>query len=151
MKGKPPLTRRHKYERLQRAKKWMGSITEWLKVIFSDEKKLNLDGPDDFHSYWHDLRREERYSKRQSGGGSVMVWGAVGRKGTLELVVIANTIKSQDSVNLLTANLKRQASRKSYRNYIFQQDCASIHTAAIVKKWLQTNKITVLDRLKVQT
>ena len=74
-----------------------------------------------------------------------MVWRAVGRKGTLELVVIENTIKSQDYVELLTANLKRQASRKSCRNYIFQQDCASIHTAAIVKKWFETNKITVSD------
>ncbi|KAG3071816.1 hypothetical protein PC122_g15510 [Phytophthora cactorum] len=46
----------------------------WDSIIFSDEKKLNLDGPDGFQNYWRDLRRLPRRTKRrQAGGGSVMV------------------------------------------------------------------------------
>jgi len=43
-------------------------------VIFSDEKKFNLDGPDGCDSYWHDLRKEHLVKPRRNfGGGSVMV------------------------------------------------------------------------------
>jgi len=47
----------------------------WNSIIFSDEKKFNLDGPDGYQYYWRDLRKEkETYFTRHSGGGSVMVW-----------------------------------------------------------------------------
>ena len=46
-------------------------------MVFSDEKRFNLDGPDGFSTYWHDLRKEEVVlSRRQNGGGGIMVWGA---------------------------------------------------------------------------
>jgi len=50
----------------------MGS--KWETILFSDEKKFNLDGPGGFKYYRHDLRKEPKYySKRVSGDGSVMV------------------------------------------------------------------------------
>ena len=53
------------------------SDEKWRNVIFSDEKKFNLDGPDGCQSYWYQMRKDEQiFSKRPFGGGSLMIWGA---------------------------------------------------------------------------
>nr|CCA25872.1 protein Y6B3B.8 putative [Albugo laibachii Nc14] len=58
----------------------------WDRVVFSDEEKFNLDGPDGFKYYWRDLRKEEDIlSRRQSGGGSVMIWAAFSTCGQSEI------------------------------------------------------------------
>lgn len=66
----------HKEQRLQWSfDREMYTKLEWCSVIFSDEKKLNLDGTDGNALYWRDLRFDERMlSKRKHGGGFVMVW-----------------------------------------------------------------------------
>ena len=75
----PCLTPKHKEERVKWAKDYSHWRTRWRRVIFSDEKKFNLDGPDGFAHYWHDLRKKPLYfSKRQQGGGSVTIWAAIG-------------------------------------------------------------------------
>ncbi|ETW02792.1 hypothetical protein H310_05281 [Aphanomyces invadans] len=51
-----------------------GSAVE-TEIIWSDEKKFNLDGPDGFQYYWEDLRKEPAsFFTRANNGGGVMVW-----------------------------------------------------------------------------
>ena len=70
----PWMTKDHMVRRVMFAEKHLEFSLDWSSVIFSDEKKFNLDGPDGIQCYWRDLRKEPQYfQKRQSGGGSVMV------------------------------------------------------------------------------
>ncbi len=72
------MTFRHYEERRKWSRDQVQRAGTYKNVIFSDEKKFNLDGPDGFAYYQHDLRKEESYfSKRQNGGGGMIIWGSV--------------------------------------------------------------------------
>ena len=89
-KTTPALIAKHKKMHIDWVKRKVTWTKEkWETAVFSDEQKFNLDGPDGFQSYWHDLRKENQlFSKRPFGGGSVMVWGAFTASGKADLIVM---------------------------------------------------------------
>ena len=66
---RPRLTIKHKEKPLKYARQYQTmSAKEWRKVVFSNEKKFNLNGPNGFLNYW--LAKnfpKENYSRRLSG------------------------------------------------------------------------------------
>ncbi|CAD6185418.1 unnamed protein product [Caenorhabditis auriculariae] len=128
MKAAPCLQQSHKNERLQFARSNMA--TDWNKILFSDEKKFNLDGPDGYAHYWRDLRKDPMYfSKRNFGGGSLMVWAAFCGNGTVALSFIGTRTNSQDYQQLLAQHLLPYLRRRRRVNMIYQQDNASVHAS----------------------
>ena len=118
------LTKAHKIKRVEWA---MAKITwnaeKWANTVFSGEKKFNLDGPDGLQFYWHDIRKDEQiYSTRQSGGGSVMVWGAFSAKGKTELAILDGNQDSGDYVYTLSEYLLPFIDLQHGRDCVFQQD-----------------------------
>ncbi|GBL88489.1 Transposable element Tc3 transposase [Araneus ventricosus] len=84
-----PLSKLHISKRLKWARNHIPYGDKWMAVLFSDDKKWNLDGPEWNIKYWHDLRKEPRsFFSRQSGGGSVMVWAAFGFNGQVCLAFL---------------------------------------------------------------
>ena len=145
MQKKPPLTKRHQQQRLNFAQEKMSWVNEWKSVIFSDEKKFNLDGPDGFSYYFHDLRKEERiFSKRQSGGGSVMIWAAIGYKNKGNIVFLSGKVTSEKYKEVLEGQ-KDSFLLMGGSKYIFQQDNAPVHTAKKLKEWLKTAKMRTME------
>ena len=58
----------------RRGLKCMIWTTEWISVIFSYEKKFNLDDPNGFQYYWHCFKQKEQYySTSQEREGNLMV------------------------------------------------------------------------------
>ena len=106
----------------------------WSNVIFSDEKKFNLDGPNESQYYWHDLRMEDQiFSKRLFGGWPLMIWGAFSINGKASLVKMKGRQNGQKYTEVHP------------QHRIFQQDNAVIHTGKLASKWLQDNFIGTLS------
>lgn len=146
IKRKPALKKFHISERLTFARQKMQWKTEWFKVIFSDEKKFNLDGPDGFSFYFHDLRKNELIlSRRRRDLGSVMVWGAVSYKGAIDLVFLKGRQNSQKYIELLEKEKTNFIKVTGGSNFIFQHDNASIHSSAAVRSWFKNHNINVLE------
>lgn len=146
MLRKPALKEHHKKARMSFAEKHVSWTSQWNDVVFSDEKKFNLDGPDGYSYYFHDIRKEElELMSRQHGGGSVMVWGAITSNGPIELVILNGRQSSNDYLELLKEQKDKMAHKLGRHPFIFQQDNASIHTAKVVKSWFRDENLQVLD------
>jgi transposase len=139
----PNLSKRHKEER----KKWASEMAmfdneDWSKVIFSDEKKWNLDGPDGMRYQWVDTRHPIPTNlRRHSGGGGVMIWAAFceGKKSGLKF--LDGRQGSADYVSTLESHLIPFI---DVENEIFQQDNAPIHTSGVTMEWFRSKNINVM-------
>ena len=143
LKKCPPLTNDHKERRLAFARNHVQWTENWRQVLFSDEKKFNLDGPDGFAYYFHDLRKEEKcFSKRQMGGGSVMVWAGVGFDKKTDIVFISGRMNSVTYLEMIKDQIRKF---RTEQPFTFQQDNAPIHTAKIVKEFFKSEKVDLLE------
>ena len=81
----------------------------WRKVVSSDEKKFNLDGPNGFQKHCRAKKfLEKNYSTRRSEGGSLMIWGAFSSSGKLKLKFVRGQQKGADYMNMLNDFSLRQ-------------------------------------------
>lgn len=145
----PWLTEQHKKRRLEWAQKYVRyTDNQWRETIFSDEKKLNLDGPDGMSFYWHDLRKDKRIRlSRQAGGGSLMMWAAFSYYGRSKVAILSGKQKAEDYCETLEQYLHPMMNIHVQNNHsvLFQQDNAPIHTAHVTCDWLRFNFIRVMD------
>ncbi len=144
-KRSPPLTKLHKDLRLNWGKDHMTWNEEWRKVVWSDEKKFNLDGPDGFSYYWHDLRKEEEiFSCRVQGGGSVMIWASFGWGGKSSICFVDGRMNSNGYREVLKNHLVDIGNSIGGSDWIFQQDNAPVHRAKVNISWFKSQNIKVL-------
>lgn len=142
----PPLSSKHKECRLNFARYTMSWSEQWKNIIFSDEKKFNLDGPDGNSHYWHDLKNPNAPKmSRNFGGGSIMVWGGFSYYGKLQLCFLSSKMNSQLYVEMLECVLINYLEENMDKNMTFQQDNASIHVSRVAKSFFSSASIPLLD------
>lgn len=112
---------------------------------FFRREKFNLDDPDGYKCYLHELRQEGKtYFSVHSGGGSVMLWGGISAAGKMEFAMIPGPI-NKDFYMVLVENYML-----SYEycipgdSYLFMQDIAAPHSAHVVRDWFIETGTTVL-------
>lgn len=142
----PRLLPRHKNARLRFAEKHRFWDDEWSTVVFSDEKKFNLDGPDGSGNCWQDKRKKKpTRESRNFGGGTVMVWAGISQAAKTPICFISTKMNSEMYCELLEEVLIPFTEEFMDENVIFQQDNASCHAAKNTKNFLKAHNIPVMD------
>jgi len=127
-------------------KKHISWTLEWQRVIFTNEKKFNLDGPDGIKYYCHHLRDEKNLlSHRQHCGSSAMVLAAFCHTGQVGFTFISGRINSADYQHVLEEHLLPLVSSIVGKDWLFLQDNAHIHRSRSTENWLQAQGILTLD------
>ncbi|KAA8490539.1 Transposable element Tc3 transposase [Porphyridium purpureum] len=112
----PPLTLNRKLKRLAWARHHQLEQTNWAAIVFTDEKKFNLDGPDGFHKTWVERTADvPNVWSRHSGGGGCM------------------------------DNMLDRCRQIVGPNMGFQQNNAPVHKSCLVKNFMNNENVELLD------
>lgn len=154
---KPLISLKNRKARLQFAKKHLKEPQEfWKKVLWTDETKINMYQSDGKRKVWRKKRHahdpKHTTSSVKHGGGGVMAWACMAASGTGSLVFIddvtadrSRTMNSEVYRNILSAQIKPNASKLIGRHFIMQQDNDPKHTARATKGFLMAKKWKILD------
>ena len=144
LKTGPKLLSRHKALRQQFSRNYIRS--DFSKWIFSDEKKFNLDGPDGINFFWRDIRKEkEVFSRRNFGGGSLMVHGAFSGDSCLPLAFPSSKMDSKEYQTVLDTTILPYLQCETRRNMLFQRDNAPFHVSKSTVEWFKNKSITTVN------
>ena len=111
------------------------------------KKKCNLDVPNGFAYYWHDLRKKQQYfSKRQQGDSGVIIWEAICYNRVANLSIVNGTLDSNKYCVVLAKCLLPFGLEEFLSNWIFQQDNAPCHGNKFAREFLFGSDVNVLPR-----
>ncbi|GFV85858.1 HTH_Tnp_Tc3_2 domain-containing protein [Trichonephila clavipes] len=136
-----PLTPHHRQCRLDFCRpRATWSVTDWRRVIFSDEFRFSLSADDHRTRVWRRTGQRsdpafivERHTAISQG---VTVWGAISWDTRSSLVVLQGTLTARSYVDdILTSIVLPMLS--SHPGAIYQQDNARPHTARLSQQCLQ--------------
>ena len=138
-----------RYDWAKAHKDW--SETDWERVVFSDETKIQKRGSNGLEYAWKDDNapyRDHHYKKKHAyGGGGIMLWSCITIHGGGYMSWLQSNVNGELYTSVLEEEYKETL--KYYglqsKDMIFQQDNASIHCASAPSKWFQKNKIKLLS------
>lgn len=136
-------TDEHKKTRMALCREWVETSVDWKSVIFTDEKRFTLDGPDSWSTYMDPARKMVR-DRVRCGGGGLMFWGMISSSGLLWIKFLDGKVDSSKYIEVLREAKGILDDKFGDGNYILQQDNCPIHTSAKTRQWLQDANMHVL-------
>ncbi len=124
-------------------------ITQWSKVLFSDESKFCISFGNQGPRVWRKCGEAQNPCCLKSSvkfPQSVMIWAAMSSAGVGPLCFLKSTVNAAIYQEILEHFMLPSAD-KLYgdADFIFQQDLAPAHTAKGTKSWFNDHGVTVLD------
>ncbi len=125
------------------------NITQWSKVLFSDESKFCISFGNQGPRVWRKSGEAQNPCCLKSSvkfSQSVMIWAAMSSAGVGPLCFLKSTVNAAIYQEILEHFMLPSAD-KLYgdADFIFQQDLAPAHTAKGTKSWFNDHGVTVLD------
>lgn len=143
IKRKISLSKDDKLNRKNNVLLWLSENHPWEMTVFSDEKWFTLDGTDDNRTYMYDDEQIIQ-SKRQRGGGGVMVWAMTMPNGLVAHKILERKNKSKDYIDILRMIVVPISLMNLGSNFWFQHDNAPIHRSKETKKFISETNLKVL-------
>ena len=149
---RPKLDADHKKARLAFCRahaNW--SESDWEKVIFSDETRINLLGSDGRKYSWRrpnaPLRDCDVRPTRLFGGGGVMVWACFGFQGVGYAAKLSDGLDAELYCRIINEELSWSLDYcvSDPQDFFFQQDNAAAHKAFICRDLFEEKNIRVMN------
>lgn len=123
------LTKKQEASRVTFVKSWTEQNIDWSKVVYTDEKRFSLDGPDSWSTYTDEDRKIFR-NKRQNKGGGIMLWGMITFDGLLYIIWIDGKFDSSAYCSIILDDIQPLLDDIfGEKNYYFQQDNCPSHVS----------------------
>ena len=138
------LTKIQKLARLNFCKSMVNY--DFSKVVFTDEKKFNLDGPDGLQKAWTGPNSENILLQRQQNrGGSLMIHATISFEKLISIVEMVGNYTAKDYCEMVESKiLPLLGLHFGTSCYVWQHDNASIHNANETKRFFERHQIQLL-------
>ena len=126
------------------------TVDDWMRVVWSDETKINRLGSDSRKWAWKEagegLTDRQAEGTLKFGGGNVMMWSCMLWEGVGYATRIEGKMDAQLYCSILDDELQQSLDfyNKTPDDIIFQQDNDPKHTSKLAQKWFQDHNYTVM-------
>jgi transposase len=150
-KSKPLLRPHHREKRLEFAmehEKW--TLDDWHKVIWSDETKISIFGPEGRHYCWREPGEPSMPHHFEPtvkhGGGSIFLWACMTANGVGFMAKIDNGLDANLYREILNGELADTVKwyGMNWDQIIFQHDNDPKHTAILTCEWIIQSGLHVI-------
>jgi hypothetical protein len=138
-----PLTDGHKASRMESCRKWLIEGTASKNIVFTDESRFKLDGPDHDMS-WQQSHARRKHPKRQQGGGGITIWGMLLPTGALHYTEVKGTLNSTKYMKLIKDFALPIIEASMDDDWLWQQDNAPAHSSEATLLFLEGKGVQVL-------